>query len=258
MARRRQRHETFSVCLASLESPSEPERSLQVPREFLLRVALDDGRRKLPHPREQRAAAPVGIGFRRSNQQSPLPGVQKDCRGERELDLWALPACGGQRLGKAQLVSAAPTRHRAFDAARRPRGAYTGAQLHHRLVAVARRVRRDQLLRGALQLHPPPRRTQVAAHGEQSRQHARHITVQRGVGFAIGDAEDRRGGVAADPGEAERSFEFAREAAAVARNDFFGRAMQVARPAVIAESRPEFEHFLASRACQRPHGREPR
>ncbi len=103
---------------------------------------------------------------------------------------------------------------------------------------------------------PSPRLAQVAAKPAQAGQHARHIAIEHGLRQAVCDAEHRRGSVPADSRQPQRSFEFAGKAAAVACHDLLRGAMQVARPAVIAQAGPQPQHLLGTRTRQRTESGE--
>src|SRR6267378_4308361 len=91
----------------------------------------------------------------------------------------------------------------------------------------------------------------AAAHREDSRQHASDVAIEHSVFRAVRDAQDRRGSVAADAGKRERIFLRARENSAVLRDDFLRSTLQIARAAVVAESRPQPQHFFLWRGCER-------
>ena len=87
-----------------------------------------------------------------------------------------------------------------------------GAELHQRLVPVARAARgRAAPRRGCSTAPSLP--VLGAAQGEQPREHAPHVAVDDGQRLAVRDREDGARGVEADPGHGQRGLERPREAA---------------------------------------------
>ena len=119
------------------------------------------------------------------------------------------------------------------------------AEFHERLVPVARRGGREDVLGGRGELLPAARRAEVAANGAEPRENARDVAVEDGERNVIRDAQDGGGGVASDAGEREGGFERTRKfrrcgAATIS----LGGAVQIASAAVVAEAGPQAQHFL--------------
>lgn len=171
------------------------------------------------------------------------------------------PASGlgrGIRLRVAGAISAAVRAQRAMRTVGPPAGADGGAHIHDGL-GVGRDVAPGQIF-----FRQPPqfpfdlacaRMTpqRVIAH-----QHAFHVAVQDGVAQAVGEGEDRARRGAADAGQPAQRFEVARPAAMMFQNDPLGAAMQVAGAGVIAQPRPQSQHFIQRCGRQRANIGEPR
>src|SRR5262245_60197826 len=128
-------------------------------------------------------------------------------------------------------------------------------ELHDRLVEVPRFGRgRHQPRRGGPQ-PPVARRRRRAAQEQQTRQDTRHVAVDHRKPLAVGDAQDRPGGVASDARKRERLVEAVREAPAVPGDDDSRRRVQVAGAAVVAESGPRCEDVVQARGRQVRDGR---
>src|SRR5690348_978746 len=81
------------------------------------------------------------------------------------------------------------------------------AELHHRLIPVARRTRGQKLLRRYCELVLLRHAAKIAANGEETSKYPRNIAIERRQGCVVSDAEDRGGGVAADARERKRGVE---------------------------------------------------
>src|SRR6185437_12852778 len=164
--------------------------------------------------------------------------------GDANLHWSAFAARRRNAVSEAKRVSAANSRNGAANAKRIARRANYLAKLHQCLIPVARRVRREQLLRGVRQGAPTTRLAQIAAHSPKTRKHAGHIAIEHGERYIVGNAQHSRRRVVADARQRERSIRRAREFAGVFRYDFLRRALQVARPRIIAKSRPKPKHLV--------------
>ena len=93
---------------------------------------------------------------------------------------------------------------------------------------------------------------QVAFEREHACQHALDVAVEDGHPLAEAEGGDRRGGRAADAGQRRRAAALrARELAAMLGDIDLRAAMQVARPAVVAQAAPEREHLVLGRRGER-------
>ncbi len=150
--------------------------------------------------------------------------------------------------------------HRAQQAVRPARQADGGAEVHQALGVggdVVRPVRgRQQHIGGGPQGALVRRHGQVAAIGQQPRQHAPHVAVQDGDPLAEAEGSDGGGSGAADAGQRRQLSRRVRKAAAEARHHLLRAAVQVARPAVVAQPAPQAEHLVLRRRGQRGDVRE--
>src|SRR2546430_15343376 len=85
----------------------------------------------------------------------------------------------------------------------------------------------------------------------RSRKDACDVAVEHGEFFAEGDAQNRRGGVDSDAGQCEGVIQVRWKKSSVFRNDLLRPFLQVARAAVVPETRPEAQHFFLRRSGER-------
>ncbi len=154
-----------------------------------------------------------------------------------------------------------PTRgRRAVRAQRTARtgGIFRGAQgrpeIHQGLREIAGPAVRREPLGGCANDGLPAR--QRLADREQARDHALDIAVHRYGACVIGDRRDRRRGVVADARQVAQLSGCLREFSPVPVHDGAGAGVQIARPRVIAEARPQPQHVLEISRGQRMDGRE--
>jgi predicted Rdx family selenoprotein len=87
----------------------------------------------------------------------------------------------------------------------------------------------------------------IAANRIETREDARYVAIEDGMGPVVGDAENCGGGVLTDARERDGGVPRARKIRRVLRDDFFRGAMQIARAGVVAEAGPEAEYFFFAR-----------
>ena len=138
---------------------------------------------------------------------------------------------------------------RTDQTARTTRQADQGAELHQRLVGVARGVANEQPRRRLAHQALGSALRGIDVEREQARDHALDVAVDHRHRLAEGDARDRRRGVGADAGQLEQLRLGAREIAAL--DDRARRRVQSSRTRVVAEPRPLREHLLDRRRGQR-------
>jgi hypothetical protein len=161
-----------------------------------LRVVRNFDGGELPHARKQDAVVRAGI----LHQYRAGTGITKNRGGDSDPDSAALVAGSGDFRCGAEGIGAAPARGGTDFAARGLRRADGLAQFHERLVPIPGGIARKPILRGCGERTPAVWLAQIAAEGAQARENARDIAVEDGERRVVGDAQDRRGGVAADPG----------------------------------------------------------
>jgi len=120
-------------------------------------------------------------------------------------------------------------------------------QLHQRLVEVSRFAPRNQAGKFAFDGPSKSGLMKIPPQGKQSGHNARHIAVENGKGQIVSDTQNGAGRIVADAGKGTRLLEVAWEAPVESLHEVLGRLMQVARTAVIAKARPEFEHAIQRR-----------
>ena len=158
-----------------------------------------------------------------------------------------------QHRGIAPVIAQTQMLQRTVAAQRRAvRQADCGAQLHERLIEVARPVLRQK--RGKLPAHT------ALVFGirdgceliVQPRGDAQHVAVHRRNRQAKGDRSDRAGGVFADAGQREQLIVIGRQFPAVFRADLDRSAVQIAHPGIVAQPLPELHiHALVRRSKRR-------
>ena len=209
--------------------------SLQMRREFLLGVARHFDGGELPHAREQHVVVRAGI----ADQDRAPARIAQNRRGDAHFHGRAFTARRGnfaRQVARASAgTSAKPGTRRSAESA--------ACRLSRRVPSAPGSSRRARSRASRFCARSPSWRQRagarkIAANGAETREHARDVAVEDGERTIVGDAEDGRGRVAPDAGQRERRFERARELAVVAGDDFFRRAMQVARAAVVAEAGP--------------------
>jgi len=211
----------------------------------VFRGQLEPG--QLPGAGEERAVlgaaeeqGPAVLGDHRNSQAAPFNGA---AAARRRPALGVAGGAGGAAGGE-----------RAARARRAAGGADGGAQLHQRLVAVARALGVEQLERGGGERPAAGGAAGIAGEGEPAGEHPLGVAVERGHPLAEGDARHRGGGVAADPRQLAEAGRSAREAAA--GDNPVGGGVELAGTPVVAEPRPEAEHLVDLGGGERLDGRE--
>src|SRR5260221_694567 len=92
---------------------------------------------------------------------------------------------------------------------------------------------------------------EIAANRIEPGNYSSDVSIQHGVFFLIGDAEDCGGGVGADAGKSKRVCRVVWENAVVLRDDQLRGYLQVAGARVVAETRPQAEDVFFRGGCQR-------
>jgi hypothetical protein len=87
-------------------------------------------------------------------------------------------------------------------------------------------------------------------------QHPLYIAIQYRLGAAEGEGGNRRCSRAADSRQRLQCVKRVRDFPFMAAGDLFRGGMQIARPAVIAESAPMLQHRVFTRSCERIHIRK--
>ena len=87
----------------------------------------------------------------------------------------------------------------------------------------------------------PPR---ILLDAEDAGENSAHISVQDSLVLSKGQAENSPRGVRADAGEGEKGLLIIRDFAPVALQDLPGSPMEVARPRVVPQPLPHFEHVV--------------
>ena len=93
----------------------------------------------------------------------------------------------------------------------------------------------------------------IAANRLDSRKHSRHVSVEDRQRLLVGNAQNRGRAVAPDARQSKRVFQIPREFASMAFDNLSRCPLQVSRAGVIAEPRPQPQHFFLRRAGKRPH-----
>ena len=101
-------------------------------------------------------------------------------------------------------------------------------------------------------------RGQLLLDGEEPRDHALDVAVDRRGRRIERNRGDRRRRVGADAGQRGQRCFALREASAVPLDHGLGAGMQVARARVIAEPGPQFEHVIERCRRERVHVRQAR
>src|SRR5271165_6111802 len=140
-------------------------------------------------------------------------------------------------------MSAAVAGDWAFLAARRLRRADYFAQFHQGLIPIAGSLRCETCLCGCCEGAPVLRSAQVAANSFYAREDARDVAVEHGERDIVSNAQHGGCGVSADTRKFKRGVQRAGELSGVLRDDSFCCAMQIARPAVVAQAGPKFQDF---------------
>lgn len=97
---------------------------------------------------------------------------------------------------------------------------------------------------------PAGRGVDRLGHIEQPRKYPVDIAVHDGTGGVEGGRADGRSGVVAHTAQRAHRFIVGGEAAAETGDDLTGGGMEVARPGVVAEPLPEFEHSSSEAAAR--------
>src|SRR5690349_15777837 len=86
-----------------------------------------------------------------------------------------------------------------------------------------------------------------------TREHSLHVAVEDRMARTAGQREDRARGGTTDAGQIHHRVERRRKDAAVLISYALGRALQVARAGVIAETGPQVQYFVRGRVGERPY-----
>ena len=124
-------------------------------------------------------------------------------------------------------------------------------EIHQSLREIACPPRRQKALG-----EPPNLRLggrQLRFHGKQARDHAFSIAVDRGRSRPESDGCDRGCAVGADAGQRTKLGFALREVSPMALDHCLRAGVQIARPRVVAKSRPQLEHIFERRARKNAH-----
>src|SRR5690606_9945925 len=123
-------------------------------------------------------------------------------------------------------------------------GAERGAEVHHRLGVVVDPLLRREALGDFPQLPGDFRLARIAVLGDVACQHALDVAVEDGRAQSHGQAGDGASGGAADVGQLCEFLYVLRKGATILFDDNFRGLVQIARTAVVAEARPQMQHFV--------------
>ena len=183
-------------------------------------------------------------------------------RHQRAL-LWDGLARLGDRVAgfQAQHVGFAAFFQRAQQAAGFAAGAQGGAHVHHGLGVGVDALKGREALCGGPQLLSHLGFARVALLCSKARQHAFDVAVEDRCTQAHAQARNRASGGQADTRQFGEFFHVAGEFAAVFGHHDLRGLLQVARPGVVAQARPQVQHFIFRRGGQgfdrRQGGHEP-
>ncbi|CKL12582.1 Uncharacterised protein [Neisseria meningitidis] len=96
----------------------------------------------------------------------------------------------------------------------------------------------------------------IAVAGEHAAEYAFDVAVQNGFAAVEGEGANGGGGASAYAAEGFQVFALRRKRAAELFDDLLRGFVQVARAAVIAQARPQRQHFVLRRGGKRLNGRE--
>src|SRR5216683_3773505 len=148
-------------------------------------------------------------------------------------------------------VGGARPTHRAGAAARRPRGAPRGPEVHQGLVVVVGLARWHQRAGQVPHRLLPAQPRQAARAQEHAAEHPADIGVDDRHRPPVGEASHRAGGVAADPPHRPQRLLVVGQPPAVARDRLARDAVQVERPDVVPERVPEPLHVIGGGGGER-------
>jgi hypothetical protein len=240
-------------------APVEVHAQTAMGEEMLERAGRPWAQRPQPHALAQQAPEARGRGLagqqvasgelpeaaeeplrRPAHQQRAAPAHEQ--RGDR-LDLAGCRTRPPhrQRLRRAAREGRAGAGDRTFGAARRPGRAERGAELHQRLVQVAR----AGSLREVAGLLPQPglcgRPAQVLADAEQPGENPRDVPVDDRLRTVERDRGHRARRVAPDTRELAQRLRIVGKPPGVPGHDHARSPLQVSRARVVAETRPQTE-----------------
>ena len=217
----------------------------------LWRLPSGQAPRQLPHARQDRLA------LRATREEDSSP-VESECR--RRLELPQRPSGPRRREALDAILEPRPAvgADRAAPAGRRSGGAGECAELDQGLVELAGPSLRHPLEGGRLELAPIGRAGWQQRPTEVARQHPGHVPVHRRGPEPAAQREDRSGGVGADPGKRSGVLQAGWKAAVMALDDRLGRGMEVPRPPVVAQARPQGDDAVRVRLGEISPGRQRR
>ena len=205
-------------------------------------------RRSRPRPRE-RATSAAAARPRRARPASARRARRPPRPGRHGAD--GLRAAARKPLGRARRTGRAESRDRTDRARGAPRRADLLAEVHERGREVAG-ISRGQEGRDA----PPQElgmrsRPRFAPNGEESRDHARHVGVERRHPRAERQRRHGGGQVVAESRQRRECRRVARKPPAVRRDDASRGGVQVPGPGVVPEARPGRQHARFPRPGER-------
>lgn len=96
----------------------------------------------------------------------------------------------------------------------------------------------------------------IAVAGEHAAEHAFDVAVQNGFAAVEGEGANGGGGASAYAAEGFQVFAFGWKRAAELSDDLLRGFVQIARAAVIPQTRPQRQHFVLRRGGKHLYGRE--
>ena len=90
----------------------------------------------------------------------------------------------------------------------------------------------------------------MAANRAEPREHSRDVAIENSVFCSKRNAKNRSAGVGADAGQRENRVFILWKFSTMLRHDLLRCLLQIARATVIAEARPQPEHFFLRRFCE--------
>jgi hypothetical protein len=147
-----------------------------------------------------------------------------------------------QRSGVLEFaIGAAGEAHRAFGTTGPGGETYRFSELHHRLVEIARMVRREDREERRLEASADAPVAHVALLPGPASGDPQTVRLERDLGPVEGDRRDGPGGVRADPGKSLELSDGGREPSPVLPYDSTGCLEEVVGPGVVAGALPDFE-----------------
>ena len=207
------------------------------------------------HVRENVEARPARRVVGLANDEHAVAPSHDRCRdayGRRSFTRWDL----GQSANAALLEPPALAPERTPGAVGVARRAERRAELHQRLIEVARAAFRDELGRDLPEPHAERCATRITSQREEPRENANDVPVDDRHPFAERDARHRSRGVCAHPRQSEQRLVIGWHASLVPLVHRLRRLVQAPRSGVVAEPLPGVEHVRLASPGERSDGRE--